>query len=141
MRITSNVRILVADFFALKSLLRPSTLSASTTRFLRTLPHGIQTSSNAIRRQGSGFHAFDAILILLVSLGKEDALLHAYSRFTYQWHVRMVFSTLLNLTGLDLNRTVMEVILGFRYFFGLIECGDELESQGANDPSWILHTR
>ena len=110
MGIPYSVRILVADFFALKSLLRPSTLSASTTRFLRTLPHGIQTSSNAIRQQGSGFHAFDAIRILLVSLGKNDALLYAYSRFTYQWHVRMIVSTLLNLTGLDLNRTVMEVI-------------------------------
>ena len=69
--LVADVRILVADFFALKSLLRPSTLSASTTRFLRTLPHGIQASSNAIRQQSPGFHAYDAIRIHLVSLGKK----------------------------------------------------------------------
>ena len=109
MRITTNVRILVADFFALKSLLLPSISSASTPRLLRTLPHGIQASSNVIRRQSPGFHAFDAILIPLLSLGK-DAFPHAYSRQTHQRHVRMVVSTFLILNGLGLNRTVMEVI-------------------------------
>ena len=106
MGIPYSVRILVADFFALKSLLRPSTLSASTTRFLRTLPHGIQASSNAIRQQSPGFHAFDAIRIHLVSLGKKRYI----TSCLFKVHLPMVVSMLLKMTGLGLNRTVMEVI-------------------------------
>ena len=48
----------------------------------------MQTTLDAILRI-SRVLAFLAILILLLSLNKENALLHTHSKFTHQHHVRM----------------------------------------------------
>ena len=127
MGIPSSVRILVADFFALKSLLRPSPLSASTTRFLRTLPHGIQASSNAIRQQSPGFHAFYAIRILLVSLEKKRYI----TSCLFKVHLPMARSNgRLHVVEHDWSGSEQDSDgsdIGVPTLYGLIECGDELE--------------
>ena len=81
--------IFLADVFAHPSLpwrlLTPCRLRWNTTRLSS---HGMQTTLDAILRI-SRVLAFLAILILLLSLNKENALLHTHSKFTHQHHVRM----------------------------------------------------
>ena len=48
----------------------------------------MQTTLDAILRK-SGVLAFLAILILLLSLNKENVLLHTHSKFTHQHYIRM----------------------------------------------------
>ena len=81
--------IFLADVCAYPSLpWRPSTPCRPRWNAIWLSSHGMQTTLDAILRI-SRVLAFLAILILLLSLNKENALLQTHSKFTHQHYIRM----------------------------------------------------